>query len=210
MPPAPTTFVQLCRTNNIAAVPANQRLQFLRDAATLASEGLSAKSLTERCAALSWARDSLQNSVDPDTWPTLLTPALYAYLQGLYTIPPYKGAPPKRSQRRPTLHNPSSRPPRPLQPFLRYHRRLWILPPLFPILRRTPPQTRQPPGRSPPDADAGTPLPHTSTQVPRTADPMRSNPARPPSPTARTSILPNGARLTGAGHSAAVADAPHQ
>ena len=97
MSPAPTTFVQLCRTNNIAAVSANQRLQFLRDAATLASEGLSAKSLTERCAALSWARDSLQNSVDPDTWPTLLTPALYAYLQGLYTIPPYKGAPPTPS-----------------------------------------------------------------------------------------------------------------
>ena len=100
MPPAPTTFVQLCRANNIAAVPANQRLQFLRDAATLASEGLSAKSLTERCAALSWARDSLQNSTDPDTWPTLLTPALYAYLQGLYTVPPYKGAPPTPSNER--------------------------------------------------------------------------------------------------------------
>ena len=99
-PPAPTTFVQLCRTNNIAAVSANQRLQFLRDAATLASEGLSAKSLTERCAALSWARDSLQNSVDPDTWPTLLAPALYAYLQGLYTVPPYKGAPPTPSNAR--------------------------------------------------------------------------------------------------------------
>jgi hypothetical protein len=100
MSPAPTTFVQLCRTNNIAAVSANQRLQFLRDAATLASEGLSAKSLTERCAALSWARDSLQNSVDPDTWPTLLPPALYAYLQGLYTVPPYKGAPPTPSNER--------------------------------------------------------------------------------------------------------------
>jgi hypothetical protein len=100
MPPAPATFVQLCRTNNIAAVPANQRLQFLRDAATLASEGLSAKSLTERCAALSWARDSLQNSVDPDTWPTLLTPALSAYLQGLYTIPPHKGALPAPSNLR--------------------------------------------------------------------------------------------------------------
>ena len=99
-PPAPTTFVQLCRTNNIAAVSANQRLQFLRDAATLASEGLTAKSLTERCAALSWARDSLQNSVDPDTWPTLLTPALYSYLHGLYTVPPYKGAPPTPSNER--------------------------------------------------------------------------------------------------------------
>jgi hypothetical protein len=100
MPPAPATFVQLCRTNNITTVPANQRLRFLRDTATLMSEGLSAKSLAERCAALSWARDSLQNFVDPDTWPTLLTPALSAYLQGLYTIPPHKGAPPVPSNLR--------------------------------------------------------------------------------------------------------------
>ena len=100
MPPAPATFVQLCRTNNIVAVPANQRQQFLRDAATLQSEGLPAKSLAERCAALSWARDSLQNSVDPDTWPTLLTPALSAYLQGLYTILQHKEAQPAPSNLR--------------------------------------------------------------------------------------------------------------
>ena len=97
MPAANPTFVQLCRTANIAPVPPNQRLQFLRDSAVTSIDGLSAKQLAERCAALSWARDSLQNSVDPDTWPTLLTPALDAYLHGLYVLPPHKGAQPAPS-----------------------------------------------------------------------------------------------------------------
>ena len=97
MPAANPTFVQLCRNANIAPVPPNQRLQFLRDSAVTSTDGLSAKQLAERCAALSWARDSLQNSVDPDTWPTLLTPALDAYLQGLYILPPHKGARPAPS-----------------------------------------------------------------------------------------------------------------
>ena len=57
--------------------------------------------LAERCAALAWARDSLQNDVDPETWSTLLTPALLAYLQGLYVLPPHKGTapPPSNVQR---------------------------------------------------------------------------------------------------------------
>ena len=97
MPAANTTFVQLCRVANIAPVPANQRLQVLRDAAITSLDGLSAKQLTERCAALSWARDSIQNSVDPDTWPALLSPALSAYLQGLYVLPPHKGTQPAPS-----------------------------------------------------------------------------------------------------------------
>ena len=78
MPAANATFVQLCRTANIAPVPANQRLQFLRDAAVTSLDGLSAKQLAERCASPSWARDSIQNSVDPDTWRALLSPALSA------------------------------------------------------------------------------------------------------------------------------------
>ena len=97
MPAANATFVQLCRAANIALVPANQRLPVLRDAAITSLDGLSAKQLAERCAALSWARDSTQNSVDPDTWPTLLTPALAAYLQGLYVLPPHKGNQPAPS-----------------------------------------------------------------------------------------------------------------
>ena len=88
---------KLCRTANIALVPANQRLQFLRDAAVTSLDGLSAKQLAERCAALSWARDSAQNSIDPDTWPTLLSPALSAYLRGLYVLPPHKGNQPAPS-----------------------------------------------------------------------------------------------------------------
>ena len=99
MPAASTTFVQLCRVANITTVPANQRLQVLQDAAITSLDGLSAKQLAERCAALSWARDSLQNSVDPDTWPALLSPALSAYLQGLYVLPPHKGTQPA-----PSLH----------------------------------------------------------------------------------------------------------
>ena len=99
MPAANTTFVQLCSVGNIPSVPANQRLQVLQDAAITSLSGLSAKQLTERCAALSWARDSIQNSVDPDTWPALLSPALSAYLQGLYLLPPHKGTQPA-----PSLH----------------------------------------------------------------------------------------------------------
>ena len=101
MPPAPPSFVQLCRSAKIAPTAPAQRLQFLKDAGIPAPEGLGAKPLAERCAALAWARDSLQNDVDPETWSTLLTPALLQYLQGLYVLPPHKGtAPPPSNVRR--------------------------------------------------------------------------------------------------------------
>ena len=101
MPPAPPSFVQLCRSAKIAATAPAQRLQFLKDAGIPAPEALGAKLLAERCAALAWARDSLQNDVDPETWSTLLTPALLTYLQGLYVLPPHKGtAPPPSNVRR--------------------------------------------------------------------------------------------------------------
>ena len=97
MPPATSNFVQICRAGNIPPVPANQRLQFLQDAAISSIHDLTAKQLAERCAALSWARESIQNAVDPDTWPAVLSPALSAYLQGLYVLPPHKGNQPAPS-----------------------------------------------------------------------------------------------------------------
>ena len=95
MPPAQTYFIQVCRTAKIPATASAQRLQFLHDAGIAASDGLSSKLLAERCAALTWARDSFHNDVNPDSWPTLLNPALLASLQGLYVLPPHKGAAPQ-------------------------------------------------------------------------------------------------------------------
>ena len=103
MPPQQqqSTFVQLCRTAKIPVIAPAQRLQFLQDAGVTGSDGLASKPLAERCAALQWARDSLLSAVDPDTWPTLLPPALLVLLQGLYVLPPHKGsAPPPSIHRR--------------------------------------------------------------------------------------------------------------
>jgi hypothetical protein len=125
MPPAPPSFVQLCRPTKITATPPAQRLQFLHDASIATTENLGAKLLAERCAAraLAWTRDSLQNDVDPESWPTLLTPALLASLQGLYVLPQHKGAAPAPSNLRGLADilitytpAPRPRPPRLLSP----------------------------------------------------------------------------------------------
>ena len=92
---APSTFVGLCRSANIA-VPATPalRLQLLVAAGSAASKSAPGKPITESAAALAWARASLSNGVDPDTWPTALPTALHPVLQGLYALPPARPAVP--------------------------------------------------------------------------------------------------------------------
>ncbi len=107
MPPQPTTLLRGARKikasfNSVEAPrsrpsPRPNDLKFLHDAGVPASDGLASKILAERCAAPQWARDSLLGAVDPDTWLTLLTPALLAILQGLYALPPHKGSAPAAS-----------------------------------------------------------------------------------------------------------------
>ena len=55
------------------------------------------KNLDERCTALSWARNPLRQSVDPDTSTALLSSPLAAHPQGLYVLPPHTGAQPATS-----------------------------------------------------------------------------------------------------------------
>jgi hypothetical protein len=92
---APTTFTGLCRSASIA-VPATPalRLQLLVDAGSAASSSPAGKPLNESAAALAWARDSLSNGIDPDTWPTTVPAALHPTLQGLYVLPPARAAVP--------------------------------------------------------------------------------------------------------------------
>ena len=81
---APTTFVGLCRSASIA-VPATPALlvQFLVDAGSAASSSPAGKALNESAAALAWARDSLSNGINPDTWPATVPATLHPPLLGL-------------------------------------------------------------------------------------------------------------------------------
>ncbi len=92
---APSTFIGLCRTASIA-VPANAalRTQFLMDAGSAASLSPADKTLNESAAALAWARDSLSNGIDPDTWPASIPAMLHPILLGLYALPPARAAVP--------------------------------------------------------------------------------------------------------------------
>jgi hypothetical protein len=63
----PTSFAKLCSSAKIALPTSAQRAQFLVDAGIPAdSVNSTAKELSERAAALSWARASLAANTDPD------------------------------------------------------------------------------------------------------------------------------------------------
>ena len=102
---APTTFVGLCKSANIAVpnTPA-LRTQFLMDGGSAASLSPAGKTLNESAAALAWARDSLSNGVDPNTWPAAVPATLHPFLLGLYALPPARAtvppAPPASDFRR--------------------------------------------------------------------------------------------------------------
>ena len=92
MPPA-NTFVKLCNEAKIAVPATAARHSFLSDAGILAST-IPASKFPEKCAALSWARDSIGKQVDPVTWSTSLSDSMQQTLLSLYALPPYKGAAP--------------------------------------------------------------------------------------------------------------------
>jgi hypothetical protein len=73
------------------------RIQFLTDAGIKPPANTPAKELIERCATLAWSRDSLANTIDPETWPTTLDPVLLPVLLALYAVPPHHGAAPAPS-----------------------------------------------------------------------------------------------------------------
>jgi hypothetical protein len=94
---APATFANICKTAKIA-LP--DRAKFLAYAGLQPAYNITTKELLERCATLAWSRDSLTNTVDPETWPTTLDPVLFPVLLGLYPVPPYRGPAPTPSDYR--------------------------------------------------------------------------------------------------------------
>jgi hypothetical protein len=97
---APATFANLCKTAKVALPSPADRIQFLTDAGIKPPANAPAKELIERCATLAWSRDSLANTIDPDTWPTTLDPVLLPVLLALYAVPPHRGAAPAPSDYR--------------------------------------------------------------------------------------------------------------
>ena len=97
---APATFANLCNAAKIALPSAADRIQFLTDAGIKPPANAPSKELIERCATLAWSRDSLANTIDPETWPTTLDPVLLPVLLALYAVPPHHGAAPAPSDYR--------------------------------------------------------------------------------------------------------------
>jgi hypothetical protein len=93
----PASFTKLCASAKISLPPSAQRVQFLLDAGIPAdSVNSTAKELSERAAALSWASASLAADTDPDSWTTSL-PANLPVLASLYHLPPHRGPSPAPS-----------------------------------------------------------------------------------------------------------------
>jgi hypothetical protein len=94
----PASFAKLCASAKIALPPNAQRVQFLLDAGIPAdSVNSTAKELSERAAALSWASASLAADTDPDSWTTSLPANLLPVLASLYHLPPHRGPSPAPS-----------------------------------------------------------------------------------------------------------------
>ena len=142
----PINFANMCKAAKIALPAAGARATFLNDSSAIPSVAITRDA--ERCAALAWARDSLNNKVDPETWQTTFDAALTNTLMSLYALPPYKGPLPIPSNaRRLTdviiLYTPGA----------------------------APPDTTPPPGRPSPTAPTS-----ISGPVPRAAPPPRNGP----------------------------------
>ena len=99
MPPA-QTFVKFTRKEDIATPSADSRIEFLMSAG-ISTASLSVGDVIERCAALAWARQHIEDGDDPDEWAASLPDAMVATLLSLYVLPPHKGddLPPSDAQR---------------------------------------------------------------------------------------------------------------
>ncbi len=93
MAPPSHSFAKLCNSAQpkIVVPPREQQQQFLADSGISSSPNTSVKDLTERCAALAWARASLSSAEDPDSWSTTLDVSLHPTLLGLYLLSPHRG-----------------------------------------------------------------------------------------------------------------------
>ena len=88
MPPTPS-FARLCTAGNIT-LPASRadKLAFLTDAGILLASSIAAAALSERAATLAWARHSLAEGTDPNSWASTLDESLLGRLFSLYPLPP--------------------------------------------------------------------------------------------------------------------------
>ncbi len=84
-------FVAVCANANLPLPTSKSRQQaFLKDSGAVMSTSISAAEVKERAASLVWLRHAVANNIPPNTWPSLLAPALLTDVRGIYPIPPAK------------------------------------------------------------------------------------------------------------------------
>ena len=83
------SFVALCAALNIPVDGTKKKIEpFLRDAGVALPSNNSVSHLKEVAASLAWARNSISNGADPDSWINDVGPTGVALLQTLYPLPP--------------------------------------------------------------------------------------------------------------------------
>jgi hypothetical protein len=86
---APQSFVALCAAPNIPVEGTKKKIEhFLRDAGVASPSNNSLSHLKDVAASVAWARNSISNGADPDSWINAVGPAGVALLQTLYPLPP--------------------------------------------------------------------------------------------------------------------------
>ena len=83
------SFVALCAALNIPVDGTKKKIEpFLREAGVALPSNNSVGHLKEVAASLAWARNSISNGADPDSWINDVGPTGVALLQTLYPLPP--------------------------------------------------------------------------------------------------------------------------
>ncbi len=84
-------FVAVCANASLPLPSSKTRQQnFLKDSGVIMPASSSISEIKEQAASLVWVRHAVANNIPPDTWPSLLAPALLTDVCGLYPIPPAK------------------------------------------------------------------------------------------------------------------------